>query len=182
MVVIIGFEGSANKIGIGIIDDGKVNWIFLWLVKKIIIKLLYAFDSKIPFSFSFNIWRCEAEDNNGKPPMILKSWIKKVTNVHKKKNTFVDPEPHSFWSAVSGSGSREVKMTLKSEKISSLKCWMFPVSGSASGSASNKSSGSGFALKQMRVHIYDRIMTNYKAELGPIILETVLKIHLILFY
>ena len=24
MVVIIGFEGSANKIGIGIIDDGKV--------------------------------------------------------------------------------------------------------------------------------------------------------------
>jgi hypothetical protein len=25
MVVIIGFEGSANKIGIGIIDDGKVG-------------------------------------------------------------------------------------------------------------------------------------------------------------
>ena len=30
MVVIIGFEGSANKIGIGIIDDGKVlNFIFV---------------------------------------------------------------------------------------------------------------------------------------------------------
>jgi tRNA A37 threonylcarbamoyltransferase TsaD len=25
MVVIIGFEGSANKIGIGIVDDGKVR-------------------------------------------------------------------------------------------------------------------------------------------------------------
>jgi hypothetical protein len=28
MVVIIGFEGSANKIGIGIIDDGKVRQLF----------------------------------------------------------------------------------------------------------------------------------------------------------
>ena len=44
MVVIIGFEGSANKIGIGIIEDGKVRSIrgrpnytsyFVWTVSQL---------------------------------------------------------------------------------------------------------------------------------------------------
>jgi hypothetical protein len=34
-------------------------------------------------------------------------------------------EPHSFWSAVSGSGSRRQKRLTKVEKIQVLKYWIF---------------------------------------------------------